>query len=232
MNNKLFDFYCGNATGPRNLTLDEILTLSHGQFEDSHNFIQWLFPLPEPSKHNKDAPLLDDETITAMKENETCQANLKRAFLYFEKFLQETKEVWVTPKNHNFLRITRAIRSLKLLNLSHLANVIYFKAFEVYLDYPDIVGENTLKFWNQALNLEIPGSEKSSKPTVWVIISGVDFEDCQAIQKIFRSEQAALTYIDQFLNSSSGWERNTYRSGYEWCKGSDYIRINEYFLEK
>lgn len=231
MNNRLFDFYLGSATGPRNLTLDEILLLTNGQFEQSHDLIQWIFPLPEPSKHNKAAPLLDDETIVAMKENEVCRANLKRCFLRFEKFLNETKEVWVAPKNHNLLRITRAIRCLMLLNEPILARCIHAIGLREYINHPEIIGETALKYWEQALNLEIPGDSVGPEKKVWVVISGVDFEDCRGIQKISCSKQAALAYVNDFVNSMPGWERNSYNRDYEWCKGSDYIIIEQHLLE-
>lgn len=158
MNNLLFDFYSNGAKNLDGMSLEGMLNLSNFEFERHHRCVQWLFPLPEPSQHNKDAPLLDDETIEAMTKSDVCQANLKRCFLRFEKFLNETKDVWITSRNHNFLRITRVIRCCVLLDQPVLADLIYAVGLRAYWEFPKIVEAKTLEYWKEAVNGEIPGS--------------------------------------------------------------------------
>ena len=54
----LVRFYRGDAPDARGRTLDDILAWDDEQLEAVHDYIQWLFPLDEPSRFNPDAPLL------------------------------------------------------------------------------------------------------------------------------------------------------------------------------
>ena len=129
---QLLAFYRGQSRDSAGRTLDEILAWSDDDLEEVHDFIQWLFPLPEPSQYNPDAPLLVQEDIDAFHSNRRLQENLHRSFERILTFLgltwQEGRvvegpsfksrcaEVWSFP-NHNWLRITRILRSLRLLGL-------------------------------------------------------------------------------------------------------------------
>lgn len=118
--------------------------------ERTHDFVQWIFPLKEPSMHNAKAPLLDDETIEAMKNSPECMANLILAAERFMKFYgPENKERpwWVTPRNHNYLRITRIIKCYRLFGLEDIAEQFYDMAIGYYFRFPEIIGEVTLEFW-------------------------------------------------------------------------------------
>ena len=60
----LIDFYCGTGTDHRGRHLDELLGMDDRQFERTHDYIQWLFPLRTPSSANRHAPLLTDDERT------------------------------------------------------------------------------------------------------------------------------------------------------------------------
>src|SRR5262245_5587601 len=62
---RLLDFYRGEGTDAEGRRLDDILAWRDGRLEAVHDFIQWLFPLPEPSRFNPDAPLLTPHDIAA-----------------------------------------------------------------------------------------------------------------------------------------------------------------------
>ena len=55
--------------------------------EYHHDFIQWLFPLREPSQFNPDAPVLSDEDIRIFREDASLRENLARSFERFLSFL-------------------------------------------------------------------------------------------------------------------------------------------------
>jgi hypothetical protein len=61
----LIAFYRDGAHDDRGRSLTEILAWPDDRLEDVHDFIQWLFPLPEPSGANPSAPTLDAATIQA-----------------------------------------------------------------------------------------------------------------------------------------------------------------------
>ncbi len=123
---RLVDFHRGSATDTEGRLLKDILAWLDDNLEAVHDFIQWLFPLPEPSQFNPDAPLLTDEDIAAFKSDPLLQANLMQSFeriLAFlglslsdqgevvegQNFTARVPEVWGSP-NHNWLRITHILR--------------------------------------------------------------------------------------------------------------------------
>ena len=67
--NALLSFYCGESTNPEGRKLENIWIWQRDRLENVHNYIQWLFPLPEPSRFNATAPLLDEKVIQAFLSN-------------------------------------------------------------------------------------------------------------------------------------------------------------------
>jgi hypothetical protein len=58
---------------------------------------------------------------------------------------------WLTPHNHNYLRLTRIIRSLDLLGRRDLAVALQSALEGIYLDFPDKIGPDTIRFWRSAI---------------------------------------------------------------------------------
>jgi hypothetical protein len=77
---RLLDFYRGLETDTQGRLLEDILAWPDDDLEAVHDFIQWLFPLPEPSQFNPDAPLLTEIDIAAFKSDPLLQANLMKSF--------------------------------------------------------------------------------------------------------------------------------------------------------
>ena len=130
--------------------------------EFSHNYIQWMFPLNEGSKHHPNAPILDDEDIQFIQNHAEIQVNMLHSFdiilrfygfdrdeltIYRNKdFLRKSKR-WLTKNNHNFLRITRILKSLKLCGLDAYSEAFFETLVQVYKEYPVITVE-TMSYWN------------------------------------------------------------------------------------
>jgi len=57
----LVAFYDGTGTDERGRTLEQILEWRATRLEQSHDYIQTLFPLPEASGVNFSAPLIDKQ---------------------------------------------------------------------------------------------------------------------------------------------------------------------------
>src|SRR4051794_31460988 len=116
---RLVDFYRGQTTDSEGRSLQEIWSWGDDDLEAVHDFIQWLFPLPEPSQFNPDAPLLAGQDIATFKSEPALQANLMKSFERILGFLglslaadgtvseasnfsARIGDVWATP-NHNWL---------------------------------------------------------------------------------------------------------------------------------
>lgn len=164
MNQLLFEFYSGTGVDIRHRSFQELIELGDNFLEKSHDIVQWLFPLDEPSLHNKYAPLLDNETIEKMLESPECMANLELAGQRFLKFFgdpvsaQTEKPAWVRPGNHNYLRITRIIKCYRLFGMDELAEKFFNFGMDLYTEYQDHVGETPVEFWEEAIGIPQDGS--------------------------------------------------------------------------
>jgi hypothetical protein len=164
---RLIDFYRGTGTDAAGRRLDQILPRDDDALEAVHDFIQWLFPLPEPSQFNPRAPLLSPEDIAAFRQDAALRANLRRSFERILTFLglRETAEgevvegpnfaaraadVWQSP-NHNWLRITRILRSLRLLGLEAEAKALYRRLEDFHGRRRFPIGDDTFRYWTGAV---------------------------------------------------------------------------------
>jgi len=133
----------------RGRTLDQILAMDDHWIEHKHDFIQWLFPLDVPSGSNKFAPILLIDEILAIAASEKAQLSLKKSVRRMKEFYT-SNDHWIRGYDHNHLRITRIIKSLKLLSTEKDAND--FKEWLVYRlgDQRLSVSPKSLNFWNEA----------------------------------------------------------------------------------
>src|SRR5437870_1224003 len=82
---RIIDFYTGAAPDHRGRFLREIVEWPDERLESVHDFIQWLFPLPDPSPVNPEAPVIDRETRQAF----TARSELRDALrISFERMLR------------------------------------------------------------------------------------------------------------------------------------------------
>ena len=168
----LADFYAGSGRDDRGRSLHQIQTWSDGELERVHNYMQWLFPLTERSAFNPCAPILDAKTIGEFRKQSGLRAHLEisfvrmLAFFGFElvnenplrvvpsKLFAEQAENWLRPSNHNYRRITRIIKSLRLLGLDDQA-LAFFRCLARLYDKETETAEprisrETFAFWKAA----------------------------------------------------------------------------------
>ncbi len=91
-----------------------MLAFNNAALEQHHDYIQWLFPLTEPSSAVPDAPVLSPEEAAAISQSSIGQIVLAGATDRMAAFYRDTDH-WLRAEDHNHLRITRIIRSLRLL---------------------------------------------------------------------------------------------------------------------
>lgn len=169
--NALLSFYRGESTNPEGRKLEDIWIWQRDRLENVHNYIQWLFPLPEPSRFNATAPLLDEEVIQAFLSNKELRKRLFRSFKLMLDFyglqcvtskalgvqiskadnFNSRKPFWLRPMNHNHLRITRILRSLTLLGLSAYSKAFLICLQELYQEDPKAIDPKTMGFWEKAV---------------------------------------------------------------------------------
>ena len=79
-------FYEGEAPDDRGRSLRQIWRWPDEKFERVHDYIEWLFPLPEPSSFNPEAPILDEQTIrefrSSLNSAQACAAHYLRMLAF------------------------------------------------------------------------------------------------------------------------------------------------------
>lgn len=163
---QITDFFALKKPDANGRMLFHVIGLQDSQIENSHDLIPWLFPTREKSKFNPDMPTLTEEDITQFKSNPELQNNLRLAYSRFllflglqsennkvvkgENFHERYSDVW-SYWNHNFIRITRAISSLRTLGLMAESWALYEGVLDVCSSEPVSITESTKAFWMAAV---------------------------------------------------------------------------------
>ena len=108
------DFLAGRGRDGRGRSLDAVLAFDDHVLEAVHDYIQWLFPLPEASRAVPGAPVLAPGEAEAIRADPAAQAGLGRALARMTRFYGAT-EAWLVPFDHNHLRITRILAATRAL---------------------------------------------------------------------------------------------------------------------
>lgn len=162
----IVDFLSGAAPDHAGRNISEIWGWNHRKLEMVHDYIQWLFPLTEPSRFNPNAPLLTAADIVAIRSAPTLQTQIRRSldlmldFLGLERHADRITRApdyaqrsahWLAPANHNHLRLTRIILFLRHAGLERESRQL-FKCLEEIAAHEGrgIIAEQTLGFWRSA----------------------------------------------------------------------------------
>lgn len=158
----LIEFYLKESPNSDGRFLEEIWEWPDEDWELQHDFVQHLFPLDHPSAFNADAPLLDDNTIREWHKDKLLQHNLRTSYKRFLRYcgidrvdgklqlVDRKQNVWAAF-NHNWLRITRVLRSLTLLGLENEANEFFALLSELRDTGTVAVNDTSFDFWKRAV---------------------------------------------------------------------------------
>jgi hypothetical protein len=169
----IIGFYSGTQPDHRGRFLHEIQEWPDDQLESVHDYIQWLFPLPERSGFNMAAPVLNRESIQEFRRRPELQEKLRVSFLRMMNFygfeVRSGKHItvtrapnfaakatgWLSLDNHNHLRITRILRCLRLLGLEADAKAFFDCLSEIYEDEQKkpmpAISDETMLYWREAV---------------------------------------------------------------------------------
>ena len=129
--------------------LKEIWAYSDNEIESTHDFVQIVFPTNKPSQANFNKLYLDNEIlIEKLKNSSEVTENIMKSASWFLSFLSRN-DSWQKGYDHNQLRITRVIESLRLLVSDEAADEFYKAILRLVKD-PTILNPTTLKFWEEA----------------------------------------------------------------------------------
>jgi hypothetical protein len=168
----VLDFHLGVAPDHAGRHIGDILALDDADLESTHDYIQWLFPLAEPSRAVPTSPVISENEVAAFRQNASARASQLRALERMLKFyglrvastvsgvaiapadnLSVRRHEWLTPGNHNLLRLTRIMKSLILLGQRTYAETLFRCLESLYHDNPAAIGATTFRFWQEAVGV-------------------------------------------------------------------------------
>lgn len=167
MNKQLINFYTKQGKTPAGVKFTDILSYTPAEFEQYHDFIQWLFPTKTRSRFNPDAPELDNETAEHLIKSKVFNDRFKIAlFRYLSDILGmhidggNTVKIavyggkaWQTPTDHNLLRLTRVIESCALLGHFDFAEELYGALLLFSMTTSGkFISNVTVAYWQSALH--------------------------------------------------------------------------------
>ena len=165
-------------------TIESMINLSDEELELCHDQIQWMFPLHEESNFAFTYPVVTPDIMVDINRNLSVIYWMRMSLYRMAKFYgfqlgpdSERIVEWCQPYNHNMLRITRIIRSLRLFNLDNLAIRFHkdcIKAVEFMERQLSMSTKNsrivqtfdfteTKRFWDKALNEPVWNTLKEPK---------------------------------------------------------------------
>ncbi len=175
---RLVDFYVADGRDDAGRTFEQVLALGDAQLEHSHDYIQWIFPLLTHSQAVPGAPVLGTRAIVRLRSEPTAQARvlaaLTRMLAFYgleldddpeEPFIERSSRwpsrssAWLTPGNHNYLRLTRMLTSLQLQGRAIHAHALFNCLAQIHRDHGGRIGP-AFAHWCAAV-----GATQSSRPT-------------------------------------------------------------------
>lgn len=170
MTDTILDFYRGEPL-PNGRRLVDIWDWNFDQLEDAHDYIQWMFPLDTPSEANPGAPFITEEASRAFEWDDVLRDRLQKSLAVMLRFyglerlvlpddkvmiiravsFADRRGIWLWPNNHNHLRLTRIIRSLRLLGLKKDAQALAACLDDIArVEGRDIISDDTTQHWRRA----------------------------------------------------------------------------------
>lgn len=165
---QLVSFLQGTGADNHHRSLKDMWFFDDYELENSHNYIQWMFPLDTISLYNPFAPFINKEKINEY-QTELIQKNMKVSLdvmLCFYGFSWEDDRIvflncykdkimeWVYPNSHNYLRITRILKSLRLIGLQEYSSNFLEALESVYKLYPNEIGKS-IDYWRSTKQYNI-----------------------------------------------------------------------------
>lgn len=161
----LTSFLAGERPDAAGRMIGEIWAKPETWLESRHDFIQWLFPLPEPSGANLDAPLLGPADAREIAARADLRDALIRSLdtmmrLYGivrqgDTFIRTPAfpgpyRHWLGPIDHNHLRFTRMLRCLALCGLGDMAAGLRRLLYDIAATEAVGSWSTALRYWREA----------------------------------------------------------------------------------
>jgi hypothetical protein len=165
---RILAFFEGVDTDQSGRTIQEVLAMDDYALENEHDYVQWLFPSPEISDANPGAPVVEEETVRAFAARSDLRGTLLRGLHVMLTFyglelveqgdelevregpdFEEKSFTWLIPVDHNHLRISRILLSLRTLNCQPHATALLAYLELLVARLPHRFKDQTLPTWRR-----------------------------------------------------------------------------------
>jgi len=148
LNERVILFLEGNGKDHAGRTIDFVLDQNDEWMEKTCDYIQWLFPLDDETRQAEFVPVLKNAEIDRIRESKLARENLIKAASRMRRFWG--KGHWIKELDHNHLRITRTIKSLRLLVSDEEADKMKIWLSSVLGPNNKIINQKSIQFWREA----------------------------------------------------------------------------------
>ena len=154
---QILQFLRGGGTDHKNRTLDLILASDDVFLEEEHDYIQWLFPLKEPSANVLDAPVITDGEVLLAQSDKIIRKNMQKSLDRMILFYRNNNH-WLKPKEHNHLRITRILKSTAMILSEEEAERFYDFIMDTVCNSVVEILPSHVTYWTDAVRLSFDES--------------------------------------------------------------------------
>ena len=149
--NYLLDFIEATGTDYQGRSIKRVWSFDDRQIDSTHDFIQWLFPLPLEKPWQLSRPTITPAGENKIRASRKAMNNMNISQDWYLGFLSRNKR-WLSNYNHNHLRITRLLKSSTIFfNVPHSEN-LYLRILTLAGRDHEKIGAKALAHWALALN--------------------------------------------------------------------------------
>lgn len=129
--------------------ISEIWSFNDEQIETTHNFIQFLFPLTQPSKNSFNKIYINsDDLLHELKSDKKVRESIMYSSNWYFSFLERNQH-WQTYFDHNHLRVSRVIESLNVIVSNRQANRFYKQVLDICIE--ELINDETKFIWKSKI---------------------------------------------------------------------------------
>ena len=129
--------------------LSDIYKFSDNEIEATHDFIQIVFPLAEPSFWSSNKYFIESQQqIDSLSKNKNVKEAILQSASWYISFLKRNNH-WKNVNDHNLKRITRMIKSVRLIVGDIEADNIKKEIISIK-NIEKLVSQKSIKYWENA----------------------------------------------------------------------------------
>jgi hypothetical protein len=159
-------FYLNQGPTTEGYRFAQIMSWGEQQLEETHNYIQWLFPIRERSPINPNAPVMSYSMQRQLKNDKRLRGQMTAAFIRMLWFwgiefqgrykgfaippgMEYRTERWCTESDHNQLRMSRMLECMSLVGFYITADLYDF--LEKTMNEKGLVHIDSVDYWRRAV---------------------------------------------------------------------------------